>query len=79
MRQVGGSLGIAVMGAVVATQISVGIGSPRYPEQFVSGYHDALYVGAAITLGAAVIAASFVRHVRHQEPAVRREAEPAVG
>jgi hypothetical protein len=79
MRQVGGSLGIAVMGAVVATQISVAIGSPLYAEQFVSGYHDALYVGAAITLGAAFIAASLVRHVRHVEPAARREPEPAIG
>jgi hypothetical protein len=79
MRQVGGSLGIAIMGAVVATQISVGIGSPRFPEQFVSGYHDALYVGAAITLGAAFIAASLVRQVRHQEAAVRQEPEPVVG
>ena len=76
-RQLGGSLGIAVMGAVVATQITVSIGNPRYPEQFVSGYHDALYVGAAITLGAAFIAASFVRQVRHQESAVRHEPEPA--
>jgi len=79
MRQVGGSLGIAVMGAVVATQITVSIGNPRYPEQFVSGYHDALYVGAAITLGAAFIAASFVRQVRHQESAVRHEPEPVAG
>jgi predicted MFS family arabinose efflux permease len=80
MRQVGGSLGIAVMGAVVATQISVkNIRSPLYAEQFVGGYHHALYVGAAITLGAAVVAASLVRHVRHHEPAARREPEPAVG
>ena len=79
MRQVGGSLGIAIMGAVVATQISVAIGNPRFPEQFVSGYHHALYVGAAITLGAAVVAASLVRRVRHVEPAARREPEPAVG
>ena len=67
------------MGAVVATQISVDIRSPRYAEQFVSGYHDALYVGAAITLGAAFVAATFVRRVRHPEPAVRQEPEPAVG
>jgi MFS family permease len=79
MRQVGGSLGIAVMGAVVATQISVSVLNPRFPEQFVSGYHDALYVGAAITLGAAFIAASFIRQVRLQEPAVRQKPEPAVG
>ena len=79
MRQVGGSLGIAVLGAVVATQISVKIGNPLYPEQFVSGYHHALYVGAGITLGAAVIAFSLVRRVRHAEPAARREPEPAIG
>jgi EmrB/QacA subfamily drug resistance transporter len=79
MRQVGGSLGIAIMGAVVATQIKVGIGSPRFPEQFVSGYHHALYVGAAITLGAAFVAATLVRQVRHAEPAARREPEPAIG
>jgi EmrB/QacA subfamily drug resistance transporter len=79
MRQVGGSLGIAILGAVVATQISVSVFNPRYPEQFVSGYHHALYVGAALTLGAAFIAASFVRQVRQPEPAVRREPEPAVG
>jgi EmrB/QacA subfamily drug resistance transporter len=79
MRQVGGSLGIAIMGAVVATQISVGVGNPRFPEQFVSGYHHALYVGAAITLGAAVVAVTLVRHVRHAEPAARRDPEPAVG
>jgi hypothetical protein len=79
MRQVGGSLGIAVMGAVVATQISVKVGNPRFPDQFVSGYHHALYVGAGITLGAAVIAVSLVRQVRHHEPATRREPEPAIG
>jgi EmrB/QacA subfamily drug resistance transporter len=79
MRQVGGSLGIAVMGAVVATQISVKIGNPLFPEQFVSGYHHALYVGAGVTLGAAVIAVSLVRRVRHVEPSARREPEPAVG
>jgi len=79
MRQVGGSLGIAIMGAVVATQISVGIGDRRFPEQFVSGYHHALYVGAGITLGAAVIAATLVRRVRHAEAAPRREPEPVAG
>jgi hypothetical protein len=67
------------MGAVVATQINVGIGDPRYREQFVSGYHHALYVGAGIALGAAVIAATLVRRVRHAEAAPRREPEPAVG
>src|SRR5262249_13171698 len=34
-RQVGGTLGIAIMGAVVASQISVGPGSSAYLGQFV--------------------------------------------
>ena len=69
MRQVGGSLGIAVMGAVVATQVSVKPGDPRFPDQFVAGYHHASYTCAGITFGAAFLAAAFVRKVRHPEPA----------
>src|SRR5262249_39930176 len=34
MRQVGGSVGIAIMGTVVASQVSVGRLAPRYPVQF---------------------------------------------
>ncbi len=64
MRQVGGSLGIAVMGAVVATQVQDRQG-PRLAEQFTAGYHDALYVAAAITLSASVVAVSLVRKVEH--------------
>src|SRR5204862_418928 len=59
MRQVGGSLGIALMGALVATEVSVKPFSPRYATQFVAGYHRALHVGAGIPLGAAFIAATF--------------------
>jgi EmrB/QacA subfamily drug resistance transporter len=68
MRQVGGSLGIAVLGAVVATQVHV-TGGPRFAEQFTNGYHDALYVGAAITLSAAAVAVSLVRKIEHPHPA----------
>jgi len=68
MRQVGGSLGIAVMGAVVATQVHVTSG-PLLAEQFTKGYHDALYVGAAITLSAAAVAVSLVRKIEHPHPA----------
>jgi EmrB/QacA subfamily drug resistance transporter len=69
MRQVGGSLGIAVMGAVVATQVHVQPGEVGFRGEFVHGYHHALYVGACITLGAAVVAATLVRKVRHPQPA----------
>jgi EmrB/QacA subfamily drug resistance transporter len=68
MRQVGGSLGIAVMGAVVATQVHTQIPGPQFAEEFTRGYHDALYLAAGITLSAAVIAVSLVRKVAHPHP-----------
>jgi hypothetical protein len=69
MRQVGGSFGIAVMGAVVATQIHTKTPGPQFAREFTNGYHDALYVGAGLTLGAAIIAVSLVRKVAHPHPA----------
>jgi EmrB/QacA subfamily drug resistance transporter len=77
MRQVGGSLGIAIMGALVATRVSVTPLAPAYAAQFVDGYHRALHVGAAILLVGAVVAVLSVRTVRHAEP--HGAAEPAVG
>jgi EmrB/QacA subfamily drug resistance transporter len=76
MRQVGGSLGIAIMGALVATSVSVSPIDPRYAEEFVSGYHRALQVGAAILLAGAMIAVVTVRKTR---PAEQVAAEPAIG
>jgi EmrB/QacA subfamily drug resistance transporter len=77
MRQVGGSLGIAVMGALVATAVSVTPFNPLFPSQFVEGYHRALEVGAAITLVGALVAVLTIRKVEHAEP--HAAAEPAVG
>jgi EmrB/QacA subfamily drug resistance transporter len=78
MRQVGGSLGIAIMGALVATTVSVKPFDPRYATQFVPGYHRALHVGAVILLFGAVIAVATIRKVQHaEEPS--RAVEPAVG
>jgi EmrB/QacA subfamily drug resistance transporter len=74
MRQVGGSLGIALMGAIVAASVSVAPGSPLYKDQFVEGYHNALHVAAAIAILGAVVAVATVRNVRHAEP----EAQPAL-
>jgi len=67
-RQVGGSLGIAVMGAVVASQVHVPPTSPEYPGQFVNGYHLGLYVAAAIAFSGALVAVAMIRKVRHAEP-----------
>jgi EmrB/QacA subfamily drug resistance transporter len=74
MRQVGGSLGIALMGAIVAASVSVVPTSPEYPDQFVEGYHNALHVAAAIAILGAVVAVATVRKVAHPDP----EAPPAL-
>ena len=68
MRQVGGSLGIALMGAIVASSVNVEPRSPQYVNQFVDGYQNALHVAAAIAIVGAVVAVSTVRKVRHPEP-----------
>jgi EmrB/QacA subfamily drug resistance transporter len=68
-RQVGGSLGIALMGAIVASQVNVPRVSPRFADQFVSGYHHALYAAALIALAGSVVAVLTVRKIRH-EPSV---------
>jgi MFS family permease len=53
MRQVGGSLGIAVMGAIVAASITPGNSDPN---EFLHGFHHALETAAALTLAGSVIA-----------------------
>jgi EmrB/QacA subfamily drug resistance transporter len=69
MRQVGGSLGIAIMGALVATTVNVPPFDPLYATQFVPGYHRALHVGAAILLVGAVVAVATIRKVEHRDEA----------
>jgi EmrB/QacA subfamily drug resistance transporter len=77
MRQVGGSLGIAIMGAIVASGVnsSLAAGHTR-PVAFVDGYHHAVEVAALIALAGAVIAASTLRNARHRHEPVP-EAEGA--
>jgi EmrB/QacA subfamily drug resistance transporter len=76
-RQVGGSLGIAIMGAVVATQVHVQPPNPLWTDQFVKGYHLGLYVAAAIAFCGALVAVATIRKVRHVDPAERAEAAAA--
>jgi EmrB/QacA subfamily drug resistance transporter len=76
MRQVGGSLGIAIMGALVATRVSVPPFDPRFPSEFVGGYHRAVHLGAALVLLGAVISVATVRKIRHEPHGA---AEPAIG
>ena len=75
-RQVGGSLGIALMGAIVAHSTG---GRPT-TETFMNGFQNALLVAAAIALAGAVVAFVLVRpHERAGRRAPSRaQAEPAL-
>jgi EmrB/QacA subfamily drug resistance transporter len=53
-RQVGGSLGIAVMGSIVASS-----------SGYLVGFHDALRVGSLLCLVGAVVAVSAIRKIEH--------------
>ena len=79
-RQVGGSFGIAIMGAILANRSSTELGSgATQVDAFISGLHEALYVGTAIAFTAAAVAALVVRShaVGHGERSAVAEAEVA--
>jgi EmrB/QacA subfamily drug resistance transporter len=61
-RQVGGSIGIALMGAIVAARL----GTPPTPEGFLDGFSAALVVAALIAFAGAVVSAVLVRP--HERP-----------
>jgi EmrB/QacA subfamily drug resistance transporter len=62
-RQVGGSVGIALMGAIVAAQA----GRERTVEAFMDGFETSLIVAALIALAGAAVAAVLVRpHARDE-------------
>jgi EmrB/QacA subfamily drug resistance transporter len=66
-RQMGGSLGIAVMGAIVASYLTAPARSPEGAQQFVNGLHAALLVSAVITFAAAGVAIALVRSAPQTE------------
>jgi len=72
-RQLGGALGIAVMGAIVAAHVDLGAGRPD-PASFIDGFQTALLVSAGFALLGALVAAGTVRKHRHMEPAELAEA-----
>jgi EmrB/QacA subfamily drug resistance transporter len=75
MRQVGGSLGIAIMGAIVADGISSARASgDSQPAAFVHGFHHALDTAAVIAIAGAIIALTTLHHARHRpEPQAASE------
>jgi EmrB/QacA subfamily drug resistance transporter len=76
MRQVGGSIGIAVLGAIVATQYN-----PKHfvPNEFVNGFQLGVRVAAGIAFVGVLVAAFGIRpeQLRHEEPARKPAAEAA--
>jgi hypothetical protein len=66
-RQVGGSLGIAVMGAIVASGVaSATKAGDSAPIAYLHGFHDALRIGAILCLAGAVVAVSAIRKIEHK-------------
>jgi EmrB/QacA subfamily drug resistance transporter len=64
-RQVGGALGIAVMGAIIAAYATGIPGTTAALDGFVTGYQHALQVAAAIAIAGALISVATVRKYRH--------------
>ncbi len=60
-RQVGGALGIAVMGAILASYVAAPVTTLAGKQQFVDGLHAALLVSAGIAFAAAIVAIVLVR------------------
>jgi len=75
-RQVGGSLGIAIGGAILASYVSVPPQSPQFADEFVNGLHHSLYTSAGIAFAAALVAAVTIR--KQHAPAPAAEAVEAV-
>jgi EmrB/QacA subfamily drug resistance transporter len=66
-RQVGGSLGVALMGTIMAHEI----GRSRAPEAFVHGFSIALFVAAAIAATGVLVALTTIRSHAGDEKAPR--------
>ncbi len=67
-RQIGIALGVAVMGAIIASFTDdAGAGGTSRPEAFLDGFTVALVVSAGIALAGAVVAATTIRQVRRPE------------
>jgi sugar phosphate permease len=60
-RQVGGSLGIAIMGAIVASYLHHPAHSPAAAQDYVNGLHAGFAVAAALTFVGAIVAVVTVR------------------
>ncbi len=65
LRQTGSSLGLAVMGAIVASHTDSAIGGSRaLRADFVAGYQDAMLLAAGVAVLGALVAATTIRNVK---------------
>ena len=63
MRQVGGSLGIAVMGTIVASGIASSLRRSDPPQiAYLHDFHHALNVAALLALTGAIVALATIRN-----------------
>ncbi len=77
-RQVGGALGIAIMGAILASGAnSARAGGATKNEAFISGLHHALYLAAVVSFAGALAALIAVRSHAHSRPGVEQPAPEA--
>ena len=79
-RQVGGSIGIALMGAIMAHEVG-GLQGPevfRDPQRFVDGFSVSLRVAAGIALLGAVVSFVLVRAHEPHEPDTAPDVVPEV-
>ena len=69
-RQVGGSIGIALMGAIMAHRVGDLSGPEvfRRPDRFIDGFSTSLEVAAGIAIVGAIVAAALVRPHELHEP-----------
>src|SRR5262249_45480059 len=76
MRQVGGSLGIAIMGAIVASGVSSGLGAGDTRQlAFLNGFHHPLIRAGVIARVGALIALATLQHAGPREEAAAPAAD----
>ncbi|MEP7225699.1 MAG: MFS transporter [Actinomycetota bacterium] len=73
-RQVGGTMGIALMGAIMAEKT----GGERTPEAFMRGFESALLVAAGVAIAGAVVAFTLVRPHKGAGAPIQGAPEPSV-
>ncbi|HEY7795271.1 MAG TPA: DHA2 family efflux MFS transporter permease subunit [Gaiellaceae bacterium] len=71
LRQTGGALGVAIMGAIVASKTQGDPGTPAFATSFTDGFQEALMVAAGIAFVGAIIAAVTIKPASHAEVLVR--------